>query len=136
LLVLCFAAFIVAADLLLGFPSTINAPLPWALLYYPAMGFAAQVALHLLPLAAIVWTVPDFARRRPWTVMALSSAPEAVLQAASSDGALSGIVALHLMGFGIAEIYLLRRFGFVVMYTFRLGYYLLWHILWSWMRAG
>jgi len=136
LLVLCFAAFIIVADRLIGFPSDINAPLPWSLLYYPAMGFAAQVALHLLPLAAIVWTLPDIAQKRPWTVMALSSCPEAAFQAASNHGAASGLVALQLVGFGIAEVYLLRRFGFGVMFAFRLGYYLVWHILWSQLRAG
>lgn len=136
LFILGFAAVIFCADLLIGFPAGINAPLPWALLYYPAMGFAAQVALHLLPLAAILWMAPNFARRRPWMAAGISSFPEAILQATSSEGIASGFVALHLIGFGMAEIYLLRRYGFLVMYGFRLGYYLLWHIAWGTLRAG
>jgi len=136
LLVVGFAAVIVALDRLAGLPSGINAPLPWALLYYPAMGFAAQIALHLLPLVVIVWAAPGYVQRRPRIVMAISAAPEATLQALSSEGAVASLIALHLLAFGVAEIYLLRRFGFVAMYAFRLGYYLVWHILWGAVRGG
>ncbi len=134
--VLGFGALIVAVDRLIGLPAGINAPLPWALLYYAAMGFAAQVALHLLPLAAILQTAPSLAQRRPWAVMAMSATPEAALQGLSVEGAMTGIIGLHLMGFGVAEIYLLRRFGFLAMYAFRMGYYLLWHVAWGAVRGG
>jgi len=134
LLVLGFAALIVAVDRLAGLPADINAPLPWALLYYPAMGFAAQIALHVLPLAAMLRAIPDFAQRRPWAVMTISAAPESALQALGSEASAGAIVALHLLGFGVAEVYLLRRFGFISMYAFRIGYYLLWHIVWGGLR--
>ncbi len=136
LIVVGFVALITAMDLLFGFPPDLNAPLPWSLLYYPAMGFAAQVALHLAPLIAILWLAPGFARARPWTTMAAASAPEAALQVWGGDSAMAVLVAVHLLGFGIAELYLLRRFGFLAMYAFRLTYYLWWHILWAAWRAN
>ncbi len=135
-LVVGFAAFIIAVDSLAGLSSDLNAPLPWALLYYPAMGFAAQVALHLAPLVAILWSAPAFSQRRPWAVMTIAAAPEAALQALNAEGATASLVALHVLAFGVVEIYLLRQFGFAVMYAFRLGYYLLWHILWAVVRGG
>jgi hypothetical protein len=135
LLAAVFAGFIITIDHTLGFQRELNAPLPWALLYYPAMGFAAQVALHLAPLTVIVCAAPTIARTRPWMVMGIASAPEAALQAFGSEHGLTGFVALQLLAFGIAELYLLRRFGFGAMYGFRLTYYLVWHILWGSIRT-
>ncbi|MBY0564411.1 MAG: hypothetical protein K2P58_09505 [Hyphomonadaceae bacterium] len=136
LLVAGFALAITVADRLAGFPPDLNAPLPWSLLYYPAMGFAAQVGLHLVPLAAIVLWAPRFAQARPWMTMAAASAPEAMLQVMSSESTVAAFVAAHLVLFGVTELLLLRRYGFIAMYAFRLGYYLYWHILWAAWRAG
>ncbi len=136
MLVAGFALIVVIVDQLAGFPPGMNAPLPWSLAFYPAMGFAAQVGLHLLPLAAIVSWAPDFARSRPWMTMMAASVPEAALQVMGAEGDLSAFVAAHLLLFGMAELFLLRRYGFVVMYSLRLGYYLCWHILWPAWLAG
>jgi len=131
-----FGGVIIAIDHLAVGPTGMNAPLPWALLYYPAMGFVAQIALHLVPLSAIVWAFPAFSRQRPWAVMALSALPEAILQGLSAEGGAAALVALQLIGFGVTEAYLLRRFGFITMYAFRLGYYLIWHIVWAAVRSA
>lgn len=136
LLVAGFASFITAVDLLLGFPPDLNAPPPWSLLYYPAMGFAAQVGLHLVPLIAIIAFAPGLARVPQWATAAVASAPETALQVWSEDGATAALVAPHLIAFGVAELYLLRRFGFIAMYAFRMTYYLYWHVLWPAWRAG
>lgn len=134
LLVAVFAASITIAAWLFRFPAEHHAPLPWSLLYYPTMGFAAQVGLHLIPLAALVWLAPRFAEARPVTTIALVSLPEAALQAVSETGIASAFVATHLLAFGAAELWLLHRSGFAVMYAFRMGYYLYWHILWpAWL---
>lgn len=125
-----FTVSVTVADRLIGFPRDTNAPLPWSLLYYPAMGFAAQIGLHLIPLAAIVMSASRFAVTRPWMTAAAASVPEAALQAIVGEGPAAPFVIMHLMFFGMAELYLLRRFGIVAMYLFRLGYYLWWHILW------
>ncbi len=41
---------------------------------------------------------------------------------------------LQLLAFGLVQLYVFRRFGFVSMYAFRLAYYSLWHIAWGAIR--
>ncbi|MGD8861482.1 MAG: hypothetical protein PVI30_15850 [Myxococcales bacterium] len=129
-------AVVIAEDLLVGFPRDINEPLPWALLYYPSIGFVADVVLHLWPLALALVLIGD---RAPWAAMALASLPEAILQlqvgrAQGSPGGLNALVAVHVFVFGLAQLWLLRRHGYLAMYGLRLSYYLVWHIAWGQLR--
>jgi hypothetical protein len=45
--------------------------------------------------------------------------------------ALPAFVAPHVFLFGLVQLCLLRRYGYLPMLWFRLGYYLLWHLLWG-----
>ena len=42
--------------------------------------------------------------------------------------------AAHLMVFGVAQVWMFWRFGFVWMLGFRLAYYALWHLAWGALR--
>jgi hypothetical protein len=131
-----FGLVVVTMDLLVGFPRGINEPLPWALLYYPSIGFVADTVLHLLPLALALLLV---GARRPWAAMALASLPEAILQllagrAQGSPDGLNAFVTVHVFAFGLAQLWLLRRHGYLAMYGLRLSYYLVWHIAWGQLR--
>lgn len=140
-----FGVFITGVDMLVGFPRNINVPLPWGWLYYPVMGFVAEVTLHLLPLTLLLagfhWLTRHPARGVTlWSCVALASVPESILQVVTgtTDGAAAGlnaIVAVHLLAFGFAELWLLRHHGFLAMYGMRLIYYLWWHILWGVLRT-
>jgi len=144
LAVVPFAAGVTIADLVWRFPENINVPLPQAALFYPAIGFVAQLALHVIPLALLLAAgrmVPGDSERRwwIWLCIVLVSAIEAAIQVASAiDGggqaAMVAYVAVSLWLFGVVELSLYRRFDFLTMYVFRLVYYGYWHLVWGSLR--
>ena len=134
------------ADLLWTFPANINVRLPMALIFYPPMGFVAQMSLHVIPFVLALWAATRVFRAWPenyriWLCMLLAALPEAAFQASdpfSGGGdplALRLFVSAQLLIFGVAEIQLFRRFDFAAMYLFRLTYYAYWHILWASLRV-
>jgi len=133
-------AAVTAADLLLGFPADINVGLPQALMFYPAMGYIAQLSLHIIPFALILPIAASIFRswpveRRIWLAMGLAATVEAGFQVhAALSEALNLFVAMQLILFGIVELVLYRRYDYLSMYLFRLTYYGYWHILWGYLR--
>lgn len=138
-----FMIAVTLADLLLQFPKEINVSLPMGALFYPAIGYIAQIALHLVPFTILLilsesiskwWSV----ERRIWLSIILTASIEAIFQISGfiGDGvsALGIFIGIHLFLFGLAELYLFKRFDFVTMYLFRLFYYSYWHILWGEQR--
>jgi hypothetical protein len=45
-------------------------------------------------------------------------------------------MAFHILAINLAGLFLFRRFGFLPMYALRLFYYLIWHILWGYLRLS
>lgn len=139
-----FMVFVTVADLAIGFPVNINVPLPAAILFYPAMGYVAQMALHIVPLAILLsigktFFSPSSVHRRLWVSIVLVSMLESVFQvsASLSDGKLTllgSLVAIHLFVFGLVELYLFRRFDYATMFIFRMTYYAYWHLAWGTLR--
>ena len=41
---------------------------------------------------------------------------------------------LQLLAFGLVQLYVFRRFGFIPMFVFRLAYYARWHVGWGALR--
>ncbi len=121
-----------ALDFTLPFPATINAPLPEALAFYPAIGFAAETIFHLLPFALMSLLIP----RRPNAAIAAGALVEPVFQIAAGGGldARNAIMAAILFGFGLVQMTALHRHGFAAAYALRIGYYLVWHIAWGAVR--
>lgn len=140
-----FMITVTLADLLLGFPADINVGLPTALIFYPAMGFIAELALHVLPFALALEVLKRLfaawpSSRRVWVSIGFASLPEAAFQLIGSQSlegdlpTLSLFVFVQLFVFGLVELQLFRRFDFIHMYSFRLAYYGYWHILWAYLR--
>ena len=48
---------IIIADFFIRYPEDINVPVPEALLFYPAVGFVAEIAFHVLPLALLLFVL-------------------------------------------------------------------------------
>jgi hypothetical protein len=46
----------------------------------------------------------------------------------------TGFVALHIFLLNLCQLAIFKRYDFVSMYSFRLMYYLLWHIVWGVIR--
>jgi len=131
-------------DVAFGFPRDINVPWPQAVLFYPAIGFVAEVMLALVPLTLCVLVlklVPRFGESSlaMYVCIALSALVEPLFQIAGAlqDGALSVLdvyVVVALFVFGVLQLIAFRRFGFLAMYAMRLVYYLWWHIVWGVLR--
>ncbi len=140
-----FMVAITVLDLATGFPADINVPLPMALLFYPVMGFFAQLSLHVIPFAVVVFALraarPGLDRNMCiWTGIVLASLIEAVFQIRApllyGDAMTmqAAILAIHVFLFGCVELLIYRRYDFAAMYAFRLSYYAYWHVIWGWLR--
>lgn len=119
----------VALDIALPFPADINAPLPEALAFYPAIGVVAETVFHLLPFALISLIAPG----RPERAIVAGALVEPVFQVAAGGGPVlqNAIMAAILFGFGLVQMNALHRHGFAAAYVLRIGYYLVWHIAWG-----
>lgn len=139
------ALFVVPAilvDVFFRFPRDINVPAPQSLLFYPAVGYVAEVVFHALPLAALLGALGGVAaksgrNRLLWLSAVLVSLIEPVFQLSVVPGPLvwrDGYVGAHVFAFNLVELHIFRRYGFVSMYSCRLVYYLLWHVVWGDVR--
>jgi len=133
-----FALAAIGADLLLRYPRGMNVSAPDALFFYPAIGFLVEVCLHAVPLAVLVAL---FARsgiqyeRTFWLLAVPVALLEAAFQTATAATAATAVFSgVQLFAFGLVQLYVFRRFGFMSMYLFRLAYYSLWHIAWGAIR--
>lgn len=140
---LAFAAVAVAVDAWwIHFPEDMNVAWPRSLVFYPAVGFVAEVAFHLVPLAGVVAvrrsTVAS--TRGVAATIAVVAGVEALFHTIDAlsgpQPRLAAFVAPQLAAVGTAQLVLLRRYGFPAMYAFRLGYYLVWHVGWGHARLG
>lgn len=137
-----FMISVSVADVARRFPEQLNVAVPWALLFYPVMGYLVEL-LHavglalLLPVATV--TLRSWPREwRIWLCIAAVACLEAAFQstASTADAALAVFVVAQLLLFGCVELWLFRRYDFVTMYVFRMSYYAYWHILWGSLRLS
>ena len=133
-----FAAAAIAVDMLVGFPEDTNVRWPAAWLFYPVIAVAAETVFHLLPLAGLTWLSGIRLRgrgldRRAAALMVPTAAVEPAAQVLLGS-ALPLFVLPHVFVFGLVQLILLRRYGYVPMLWFRVCYYLLWHVLWGGAR--
>lgn len=133
-----FAVAAIAADLLLRYPEDMNVALPDAFFFYPAIAFLVEVCLHALPLALLIMLcAPNGigSDRQFWALALPVALVEAAIQAATATTTATALFSgLQLIAFGLVQLHIFRRFGFMSMLGFRLVYYCLWHILWGSVR--
>ena len=131
----------IVIDLLGGFPAELNVRFPESVLFYPSIAVVAESVFHLVPLALVAtvwrWTAFDRSRARR-LAMGAAALIEPVLQVAwGSDMSptwANTLVGIHLLVFNLVALEIFRRAGFVALYGFRVGYYLVWHITWGYVR--
>jgi hypothetical protein len=139
-----FAIPTILIDLTVGIPLGLNVPPPWSVLFYPTIGYVAELTFHAVPLAlllALLWPLSNTLNRDRlvWLCILLASLLEPLFQlrAGLSEQSRSWIqayVVLHVFAFNVAQLYVFRRFDFVSMYSLRLVYYFWWHIVWGYVR--
>jgi hypothetical protein len=57
-----------------------------------------------------------------------------VFQVSQAAEHLAAFTAVHILLFGLAELYIFLRFDFISMYAFRIVYYAYWHVAWGHAR--
>lgn len=132
---------VIVVDLMGGFPAELNVRFPESLLFYPSIAVVAEAAFHLVPLALLAtvwrWISLELPRARLFAI-GIAALIEPVLQVVwGSDMSptwANVYVGIHLLVFNVAALEIFRRSGFVALYGFRLGYYLVWHITWGYFR--
>ena len=129
----------IGADLVLRFDEDANVAMPDALGFYPAIAVFVEFLLHAVPIAILVAILgaPTRLDATFWRIAIPVALIEAVVQAvyATSIGT-SVFSAIHLTVFGVAQVWVFWRFGFIWMLGFRLGYYALWHVVWGTARLA
>ena len=140
-----FALPTILVDTVAPFASDINVAPPAGVLYYLAIAQVVEVLFHLLPLAAFLWIgsrlIPATATPKVtfWTVAIALALLEPGFQLLADPQVdipvwRHSYLVLHLFAFNLLQLALLRHYGFVAAITFRLSYYLVWHILWGTLR--
>lgn len=138
------AILMIGVDIASPYAADINVRFPASLAFYPVIGFVAEVAFHLLPLALLLGILrPLTPRLGPdrvvWLALGATALIEPVFQLvlAGPGGYPVWQVAYmttHIFGFNLLQLWIFRRYDFLSMYLFRLVYYLIWHIAWGHVR--
>lgn len=145
LLALLFVPVSILVDIQVGFRKDLNVLFPKSLLFYPAIGFIVEILFHVLPLTLLLFLLTSIFKNLNqqkviWAAIVIVSLLEPVYQTrlmfSSSHFPLwsSVLVLLNLIAFNLTQLHLFKRYDFVTMYSFRLIYYLTWHIVWGYFR--
>jgi hypothetical protein len=142
-LALPFGAVIILVDRMSSFPINTNILYPNSLTFYPVMGYVVQILFHILPFCLVYFSLGKLLgeasiERIIWVSILVAALIEPIFQITFMLGRdpswKVAYVGLHIFLIGLVELLLFRHYDFITMYTFRLSYYFLWHILWGHLR--
>ncbi len=142
-----FGAVLVPLDAAFRLPGDLNIAPPVSVLFYPALATVVEILFHLLPLAVLclVFEKALFrgadVRRLRIAAFAIVSLIEPIFQTllpylSDYSPVLRLIVAVYSILFNVVPLALARKRGFSAMLAFRVGQYLLWHVLWGALRLS
>ena len=133
----------ILVDLKIVFPADTNILFPESLLFYPAIGFFVEILFHVLPLALLLITLTSIFRRVQyqnvlWISIIIVALVEPVYQTLWMGDRYPlwaiAYVGLHVFLINLIQLIIFKRYDFISMYSFRLVYYLFWHIGWGYFR--
>lgn len=142
-LVIPISVGIILVDSIVVFPESLNILFPESLLFYPTIGFVAEVIFHLLPLALLLAIFISFFKvanhnKIIWVSIFIVSIIESVFQIVGFIGVYVwwsiAYVLLHVFVINVIQLWLFKRYDFITMYAFRIVFYLIWHIAWGYIR--
>ena len=93
-----------------------------------------EMAMHAVPIALLVLIlgIPTGIDATFWRIAIPVALIEAVVQALYATSIRTAVFsAVHLMVFGVAQVWMFWRYGFAWMLGVRLVYYTLWHVAWG-----
>jgi hypothetical protein len=154
-----FGAVIILAELQLPelktiHPKDMNVPFPESLLFYPVIGFMAEIVFHVLPLSVMLMVLPSILKNLGTETIVWISIPivalleptfQAVLAVAGAPliGTPHDYVGwalvfdwVHIFLINVAQLLIFSRYDLVSMYSLRLVYYIIWHIIWGYARLA
>ena len=140
-----FSIFVIIADFFLVYPADINITFPVSLIFYPAIGYFAEILFHLLSLSIVIFISTTLFRKSRnkkiiWISIIIVSFIEPIYQiiamGVSNQYSLSILVhtGLNVFLINLSQLIIFKYYDFISMYFFRLVYYLFWHILWGYLR--
>jgi hypothetical protein len=139
------AIIMILVDTKVIFPADTNILFPQSLLFYPAIGFFVEIIFHVLPLTILLITLNSMLKNVNfetivWVCILVVALIEpfyhAVDMVSSQQFPLWAIiyVGIHIFLISIFQLLIFRKYDFISMYSFRLVYYLFWHIGWGYIR--
>ena len=130
-----------------AFPADLNIPFPGSLLFYPVIGFVVEIIFHVLPLSLVLLFLPSVSKRLTyrtiiWPCFLLISLLEPMIQIILGFSAQYPLWTnlygnfIHVYLINLCQLVIFKRYDFISMYSFRLVYYILWHIVWGHLRPN
>ncbi len=140
-----FVLITILVDLKVVFPAGLNILFPESLLFYPAIGFFVEIIFHVLPLSVLLISLTSILenisyKKIIWICILIVSLLEPIYQtipmASSNQYPLWAVAIfwLNLFLFNLSQLLIFRRYDFISMYSFRLVYYMFWHVGWGSIR--
>lgn len=137
-----FGIIMILVDTRIIFSADMNILFPKSLLFYPAMAFLVEILFHVLPLAVLLFIIGSILKGAKfeivfWICVLIVASLEPTYQMmdmVSSNRFQIWAIAfvwIHIFLINLFELLIFKRQGFVSMYTFRLVYYMFWHIVWG-----
>jgi hypothetical protein len=122
-------------------PTDMNVRLPWSLMFYPVMGYVVEIVFHVLPLTILLAVFGPLFRKLNmpgliWLCILAVSFLEPIFQVGSGQplSFAQVYIGVHIFAINFLQLYVFRRYDFISMYSFRLFYYMHWHIIWGALR--
>jgi hypothetical protein len=142
-LAILFALPTILVDISVRFPEDLNILFPQSLLFYPAIAYVVEVLFHLLPLSLLLIVLTSIFKKVDqnkviWFCILIVALLEPAYQTIGfiEQYPLWTViyVGLHVFLFNVVQLSIFKRYDFISMYSFRLVYYILWHIVWGYAR--
>lgn len=142
-----FGIIMILADTKIIFSADINILFPRSLLFYPAIAFLVEILFHVLPLTILLFIMSSILKGADsevvfWICVLIVASLEPIYQmwdmVSSNQFPVWAVayVGVHIFLINFFQLLIFRKQGFISMYTFRLVYYLFWHIAWGYVRLG
>lgn len=138
------ALVMILVDLKAVLPEDINKLFPESLLFYPSIGYVVEVAFHVLPLSVLLIVLTSLSKSLSYEriilpCILLVSLPEPIYQTMAGftrpvPALATGYIGLHIYLINLLQLLIFKRYDFISMYSFRLVYYMIWHVIWGYVR--
>jgi hypothetical protein len=137
--------FMILADTRIIFPADTNILFPESLLFYPAIALLVEILFHVLPLTLLLVILNSILKdvnfeTIAWICILIVALLEPIYHtmdmASARQFPLWAViyVGIHIFLINFVQLLIFKKYDFISMYSFRLVYYLFWHIGWGYVR--